>query len=43
MNLTKIIKIQKWFRGCLFRLNCLHKPKPSWKEVFMSNIRTIKL
>jgi hypothetical protein len=24
-------------------INCLHKPKPSWKETFMSNIRTIKL
>ena len=24
-------------------INCLHKPKPSWKETFMLNIRTIKL
>ena len=24
-------------------LNCLHKPKPSWKETFMSNIRTLPL
>jgi len=24
-------------------LNCLHKPKPSWKEIFMSNIRTLPL
>jgi hypothetical protein len=22
---------------------CLQKPKPSWKETFMSNIRTIQL
>jgi len=24
-------------------INCLHKPKPSWKETFMSNIRTLDL
>jgi len=24
-------------------MNCLQRPKPTWKEVFMSNIRTIKL
>ena len=24
-------------------IDCLQKPKPSWKEVFMSNIRTINL
>lgn len=24
-------------------IDCLQKPKPSWKETFMSNIRTLKL
>ena len=24
-------------------INCLQKPNPSWKEVFMTNIRTLKL
>ena len=24
-------------------INCLQKPKPSWRETFMKNIRTIKL
>ena len=33
-NINKKIKIF---------INCLHKPKPSWKETFMSNIRTLDL
>ena len=24
-------------------INCLKKPKPSWKETFMTNIRTLEL
>ena len=24
-------------------IDCLHKPKPSWKQVFMMNIRTIDI
>ena len=24
-------------------INCLQKPKPSWRETFMKNIRTIRL
>jgi hypothetical protein len=24
-------------------IDCLHKPKPSWQETFMSNIRTLDL
>jgi hypothetical protein len=33
-NINKIIKIF---------LDCLQRPNPSWKEIFMSNIRTLRL
>ena len=43
-----------WYKNRLFKyenikkkiklfIDCLQKPKPSWKETFMSNIRTLDL
>ena len=40
---NRIFKYENINKKIKLLLNCLHKPKPSWKETFMSNIRTLPL
>ena len=40
---NRIFKYENINKKIKLLLNCLHKPKPSWKETFMSNIRALPL
>lgn len=40
---NKIFKYEHINKKIKLFIDCLNKPKPSWKEVFMSNIRTLDL
>ena len=42
-NKNRIFKYEKINIKIKLLIDCLKKPKPSWKEVFMSNIRTLEL
>ena len=40
---NRIFKYEKINKKVKLFIDCLQKPKPSWKETFMSNIRTLDL
>jgi hypothetical protein len=42
-NNNRIYKYENIVKKITQFIDCLQKPKPSWKEKFMSNIRTLKL
>jgi hypothetical protein len=42
-NNNRIYKYENIVKKITQFIDCLQKPKPSWKETFMSNIRTLKL
>jgi hypothetical protein len=42
-NNNKTYKYENIVKKITQFIDCLQKPKPSWKETFMSNIRTLKL
>ena len=41
-NKNRIFKYENIHKKISLFINCLQKPKPSWKEVFMSNMRSLK-
>jgi len=42
-NKNRIFIYENIYKKIKLFINCLQKPKPSWKEIFMSNIRTLDL
>ena len=40
---NRIFKYENINKQIKLFINCLQKPKPSWKETFMTNMRTINL
>jgi hypothetical protein len=42
-NKNRIFLYENINRKIKLFINCLHKPKPSWKETFMLNMRSLKL
>jgi hypothetical protein len=40
---NRVFKYENINKKIKLFINCLQKPKPSWKETFMSNIRTLNL
>jgi hypothetical protein len=42
-NKNRIFKYENINKKIKLFIDCLQKPKPSWKETFMSNIRTLEL
>jgi transcription antitermination factor NusG len=40
---NRIFKYKNINKNIKMFIDCLHKPKPSWQETFMSNIRTLDL
>jgi hypothetical protein len=40
-NKNRIFKYENINKKIKMFINCLQKPKPSWKEAFISNIRTL--
>ena len=42
-NKNRIFKYEKINKKIKIFIDCLQKPKPSWSETFMSNIRTLQL
>jgi len=42
-NKNRIFKYENINKKIKLFIDCLQKPKPSWKEIFMSNIRTLDL
>jgi len=42
-NKNRIFKYENINKKIKLFINCLQKPKPNWKETFMSNIRTLDL